>query len=126
MNAKMSQHLTLLGLGSMAFYGVMLATDKVSIELMPQFLTSAIIFLSSGRILKKAARSLARADEDEQESKPRREFDWPWLTALLNWNAALVVIGIMAIFLMMPAGVSVIEALSSTLAHETFFAGAVP
>ncbi len=124
MNARMSQHLTLLGLGAMAFYAVMLATDNVSLELMPQFLTSAIIFLSSGRIMKMAARSLAK-DEEEKEVPPR-ETDWPWLTALLNWNAALVLIGIMAIFLMKPAGVSLVEVLSSTLAPATFTAGTVP
>jgi hypothetical protein len=123
----MSQHLTLLGLGAMAFYAVMLATDNVSLELMPQFLTSAIIFLSSGRIMKMAARSLAKDEEEkEKEDRPSRETDWPWLTALLNWNAALVLIGIMAIFLMKPAGVSLMEVLSSTLAPATFTAGTVP
>jgi hypothetical protein len=123
----MSQHLTLLGIGAMAFYAVMLATDRVSIELMPQFLTSAIIFLSSGRLMKMAARSMSR-DDEETDAKPRRELDWPWLTALLNWNAALVVIGIMAIFLMKPTDLSLLDALSSTLAPAIFSpaAGVVP
>jgi hypothetical protein len=122
----MSQHLTLLGLCAMAFYGLMLGTGNLSIEVMPQFLISAIIFLSSGRIMKLAARSLARAEEEEETQPKRREADWPWLTGLLNWTGALIVVGVMAIFLMKPTDLSLREAFSTTFVHEQFYAGAVP
>ncbi len=125
MNAKMSQHLTLLGLGAMAFYGVMLATGSLTFEVMPQFAVSALIFLTSGRLMRRAVRVRS---EDEAEEKPKKpsEADWPWLTGLLNWTAALLIFGTMGIVLMKPAGVSLSEAIHHTVAHEQFYAGAVP
>jgi len=125
-NAKMGQHMTLLGLGAMAFYGIMLSSGHLSIEVMPQFLVSAVIFLCSGRVMRMAARSLQQ-DEREETVRPRRpEMDWPWLTALLNWSAAMLVIGVMAIILMKPAGVSLRDALGHSFAQEQYFAGAIP
>ena len=127
MNAKMSQRLTLLGLCAMAFYGVMLATGTLSLEVMPQFVVSALIFLTSGRLLRRTAR--VRNDEEEAEGKAppaRGEPDWPWLTALLNWTAALLIIGAMAIFIMMPVGISFSDALTQTNAHSHYFSTTVP
>jgi hypothetical protein len=126
MNAKMSQQLTLLGLGTMAFYGIMLSTGNLSIEVMPQFLITAIIFLSSGRIMRAAAKSLGDSEADENERPKRPEADWPWLTGLLNWTAALLVIGIMAIILMKPTGVSFLETLSHTVTPAHYSAEFVP
>lgn len=130
MNAKLSQHLTLLGLCAMAFYGAMLASGTLSLEVMPQFVVSALIFLTSGRMLRRSARARS-AEEEKPERKadapPKPETDWPLLTAMLNWTAALLVFGVMAIFIMKPAGVSFLDALQHTTAHEQhFFAGAVP
>jgi hypothetical protein len=126
MNAKMSQQLTLLGLGAMAFYGFMLASGALSIEVMPQFAVSALIFLTAGRLMRRASR-VHSADEDAPvKPKKRNDADWPWLTGLLNWTAALLIFGTMGIFLMKPAGVSLGEALHHTVAHEQFYAGAVP
>ena len=125
MNAKMSQHLTLLGLCAMAFYGVMLATGTLTLEVMPQFLVSALVFLTAGRLMRRGVSY--REDTEETAPKPNRvEADWPWLTGLLNWSAALLLIGVMAIFVMKPIGVSFLDALSQTVAHEQYFAGAVP
>jgi hypothetical protein len=127
MNAKMSRHLTLLGLWAMAFYGVMLATGTLSLEVMPQFVVSALIFLTSGRLLRRTAR--VRNDEEEAEGKAcpaRVEPDWPWLTALLNWTAALLIIGVMAILIMMPVGISFSDALTQTNAYSHYFSTAVP
>ena len=130
MNAKMSQHLTLLGLCAMAFYGAMLASGKLSLEVMPQFLVSALIFLTSGRLLRRP--SGARREEEEETSSvrpaPRKtgEADWAWLTALLNWTAALLVLGGMGLFIMKPVGVTFSDALTRTAAHEHYFATAVP
>lgn len=122
MNAKLGQHLTLLGLCAMIFYGFMLGTGRMTSEVMPQFIVSALIFLSAGRLFKKTA------DESDDEPAPgsRREPDWDWLTALLNWSAALLIIGIMAILLMKPVDVSLLEAFSLSTAQQNFFAGAVP
>lgn len=131
MNAKLSQHMTLLGLCAMAFYGVMLATGKLSIDVMPQFAVSALIFLTSGRLMRKAARIMTEEKDEDQEQVltkkvEREEPDWPFLTNLLNWTAALLVVGIMALIIMKPVGVSFTDAFSETLAHESFYAGHVP
>jgi type IV secretory pathway VirB2 component (pilin) len=126
MNAKMSQQLTLLGLGAMAFYGIMLSTGNLSIEVMPQFLVSAVIFLSSGRIMRAAAKALGDSETEENERPKRPEADWPWLTGLLNWTSALLVIGIMAIILMKPTGISFIEALNHSAPPAHYSAEFVP
>ena len=126
MNAKMGQRLTLLGLGAMAFYGIMLSTGNLSLEVMPQFLVSAVIFLSSGRIMRLTAKSLGDSEAEENERPKRPEADWPWLTALLNWTAAMLVIGLMAIILMKPSGVSFREAISRTFTPAHFSAEFVP
>ena len=126
MNAKMGQQLTLLGLGALAFYGVMLSTGNLTLEVMPQFLVSAVIFLSSGRIMRAAAKNLGDSEAEENERLRRPEADWPWLTALLNWTAAMLVIGIMAIILMKPAGVSFLEVFSHTVTPAHFSAEFVP
>jgi hypothetical protein len=129
MGAKISHCMTLLGICSMAFYAVMMTLGLLPVDLMPQFLISSVIFLTSGRVMRRAARALAR-DEQEEEEKPVRRTaspaDWPWLTGLLNWTGAILIIGLMAIFLMKPIGISLQDALSASAAHEQFFATAVP
>ena len=67
MNARLSTQMTLLGICAMAFYGVMLGTGVFSTDLMPQFIISAVIFLSSGKIMRKAAQRMVR-DEAILES----------------------------------------------------------
>jgi hypothetical protein len=97
---------------------------------MPQFLVSSIIFLSSGRIMRKAARALARDDAEEEEKRETRSTaspaDWPWLSAFLNYAGALLIIGIMAIFLMKPIGVSLQDVIAISSGNEQFFATAIP
>ncbi|MBE0598120.1 MAG: hypothetical protein IH614_12700 [Desulfuromonadales bacterium] len=130
MGAKISNCMTLLGICSMAFYAIMMSLGLLSVDLMPQFLVSSVIFLTSGRIMRKAGRAMVRDEAEEEEAAPPRltaaPADWPWLTGLLNWTGALLIIGIMAIFLMKPIGISLQEALSASAAHEQFFATAVP
>ena len=58
MNSKLSLQMTLLGLGVLAFYAGMLATGRVSVEVLPQFAVSAIIFLCSGRVMRQMAARL--------------------------------------------------------------------
>lgn len=126
MNAKLGQHLTLLGFCALIFYGIMLASGQMTLEILPQFLVTAVIFLSSGRIMRRAARQ----SESEEDEKPVRDdqpiTDWSWLTTLLNWTCACLIIGIMAILLLKPIGLSWQEALSLTIPNQHYFAGAVP
>jgi hypothetical protein len=126
LNSKLSQQMTILGLCAMVFYAVMLATGVLSTEVMPQFVVSAVLFLSSGRFMRKAARSLPERERKEKQKSRTSEADWPWLAAIVNWIFALGILAGMAIWVMTPIGVSFLEALQHTLAHEQFFAGAVP
>ncbi len=125
---KLSQHLILLGFCAIGFYGFMFASGKLPIEAMPQFLVSAVVFMSSGHYMRKAAKSLAReqSEEDESDEEKRVTADWPWLTGLLNWTGAFLVIGIMAIFLMKPIGLSFSDAFQFTAAPDQYFSHTVP
>ncbi len=129
MNAKLGQHMILLGLCAMMFYAVMLISGKLPVEAMPQFAISAIIFMSSGHFMRKAARTMAR-DEGEENSKPkkkRKDPDWAWLTTLLNWTAAFLVIGIMAIILMKPIGVTFHDAIKAAKTYDhQYFSHSIP
>ena len=114
MNVNLSQQMTLLGLAAMAFYAVMLATGVVGLDVMPQFMVSAIIFLSSGRLMRMAAKNLPRKEIDEKAEQKKRdkvEPDWDWLGQFLNWAMALVVIGALALWIMKPVGVSFVDAI---------------
>lgn len=134
MNPKLSQHMTLLGLCAMAFYGVMLATGQFSMEVMPQFLVSAVIFLCSGRIMRLMAKRLPVKEKDDTQPQARTakpsprasEADWPFLTGLLNWSAAFLIIAVMALWLMKPIGISLGDLFQNSKAHHHFFAGSVP
>ena len=114
MNANLSQQMTLLGLAAMAFYAVMLTTGVVGVDVMPQFMISAVIFLSSGRLMRKAARNLPQKEVDEvaeAKKKRRTEADWNWLSQFLNWAMALLILGVLALWIMKPVGVSLIDAI---------------
>ena len=126
MKSKVGQRLTLLGLCAMIFYGFMLANGQLTVEILPQFLVAAVIFLSSGRIMRRAAQKIGQ-DDEEKDAKPERpELDWPWLTALLNWTCAFLVVGVMALLLLKPLDLSWSEAFSRVAAPDHYFAGAVP
>jgi len=103
MNAKLSRQMTLLGLGVLAFYAGLLGTGQVSIEILPQFAISAVVFLCSGKIMRQMAARLPDREEDETE-KP--EPDWALRTQVLNWTAAATVITIVALFLVKPPGMT--------------------
>jgi len=47
MNAKFSLQMTLLGLGVMVFYAGLVMTGQVSLEILPHYAISALIFLCS-------------------------------------------------------------------------------
>jgi hypothetical protein len=115
MNAKFSLQMTLLGLGVMVFYAGLVMTGQVSLEILPHYAISALIFLCSGRIMRQMAAKLPpRADG---EANPYRLIpDWSMRTAMLNWVAAGVLVSIMAAILVKPDGMTFTEMLQFTAA----------
>ena len=123
MHANLGQHLTLLGICALLFTMAMVALGKFPLSVLPQFLASSVIFLVAGRCMR------GTPDEDAPPVVRRRLHigaDWPWLATLLNWTFALLLIGILAIALAKPVGVSFSDAITFTKAHEHFFAGVIP
>ena len=70
MNAKLSIQMTLLGLGVMVFYAGLLATGQVSMEILPHYAISAIIFLCSGKMLRQMAARLPARDGGDDQPRP--------------------------------------------------------
>lgn len=104
MNAKLSRQMTLLGLGVLAFYAGVLGTGHASLEVLPQFAISAVIFLSSGKIMRHMAAKLPVKEETEEAEVEQP--DWELRTLVLNWVAAATVVSIVALFLIKPASMS--------------------
>lgn len=119
MNAKLSRQMTLLGLGVLAFYAGLLATGQVSLEILPQFAISAVIFLSSGRIMRQMATKLPCKEQESDDVEPRPEPDWELRTLVLNWVAAGAVVGIVGLFIVKPSSMSFPE-LFEFLLHTDF------
>jgi len=119
MNINLSQKMTLRGLCAMAFYGLMLASGQATLEVMPQFLVSALVFLFSGRILRMVgARSSEKAEEAEQEEEQgATEEEWGRLTLLLNWGAVLAIITVLALWIMTPPGATLGEFVQQTFVN---------
>lgn len=127
MKGNLGQYLTVLGFCALAFYGVMLGCGYLGLEAMPQFVVTAVIFLTAGRMLKKARLgSVGEEEEEKIAGVQRREPDWVWLTAFMNWTAALLIIALMAILLMKPTEFSLLDAYKFSPSLGSFFAGAVP
>jgi len=104
MNAKLSRQMTLLGLGVLAFYAGLLGTGHASLEILPQFAISAVIFLSSGKIMKQMAEKLPAKEKNESEEV--EEPNWELRNLVLNWVAAAAVVSIVALFLVKPASMT--------------------
>ena len=124
MKGNLGQYLTVLGFCALGFYGFMFGYGHLGLEAMPQFVVTAVIFLTAGRMLRKVR--LGTAEEEEDKGVSRREPDWAWLTAFMNWTAALLIIALMAILLMKPAELSLLDVFKASSAQSSFFAGAVP
>lgn len=101
MNAKLSRQMTLLGLGVLAFYAGILGTGLASLEILPQFAISAVIFLCSGKIMRQMAEKLPAKEQPEAE-----EPNWELRNLVLNWMAAAAVVSIVALFLVKPASMT--------------------
>lgn len=126
MKGNLGQYLTVLGFCALGFYGAMFGCGYLGLEAMPQFVVTAVIFLTAGRMLKKVRLGSSEEEEKEVAGALRREPDWAWLTAFMNWTAALLIIAFMAILLMKPTDLSLLDAFKFSPARSSFFADAVP
>ncbi len=106
MNVKLSRQMTLLGLGVLAFYAGLLGTGYASLEILPQFAISAIIFLSSGKIMRQMAAKLPAREKEQKSEETAEEPNWELRNLALNWVAAATVVGVIALFLVKPASMT--------------------
>ena len=104
MNARLSRQMTFLGLGVLVFYAGMLGTGQASLEILPQFAISAVIFLSSGKIMRQMAEKLPAKEQSDTEDVA--EPNWELRNLVLNWIAAATVVSIVALFLVKPASMT--------------------
>lgn len=128
MNANLRNQMTLLGLAAMVFYGALLATGTVGTDVMPQFIASALVFLSSGRLLRKPAAQRSEEENDESREE-KKEINWEKMTLLLNWGMSILLISGMAIWIMKPTDVTFADALWSLIPEEktyTWVGGIAP
>lgn len=101
------RQMTILGLVALCYYAVLLAAGVVDIDVMPQFVVSAAIFFSSGRLMRGVARS--RPQKKREEEKPAKEPNWELRAQVLNWVMALLIMGALGLWVMKPVGVSFLE-----------------
>jgi hypothetical protein len=108
---NLGKQMTFLGLLALGYYAVLLVSGAVSTDVMPQFMVSAIIFLSSGRLMRKSVKiKTARKNQANEKEKP--EPNWALRTQILNWVMATLIICALGLFVMKPVGVSFFEMLS--------------
>ncbi|MGK2905502.1 MAG: hypothetical protein ACSLFH_04040 [Desulfuromonadales bacterium] len=107
MNVKLSRQMAMLGLGVLAFYAGILGTGHASLEILPQFAISAVIFLCSGKIMRQMAAKLPAREQPEDEGT--EEPDWELRNLVLNWMAAAAVVSIVALFLVKPTSMTFSE-----------------
>jgi hypothetical protein len=97
----------------LVFYASLIVSGQVSLEILPHYAISAVIFLCSGKMLRQMAARMPEREETEK-SACRLIPDWSMRTAMLNWVAAGVLVTIMALFLVKPDGMSFTEMLQFT------------
>jgi divalent metal cation (Fe/Co/Zn/Cd) transporter len=106
MNAKLSRQMTMLGLGVLAFYAAVLGTGHATLEILPQFAISAVIFLSSGKIMRQMAAKLPSKEKPEDDEEEIEAPNWELRNLVLNWVAAAAVVSIVALFLVKPTSMT--------------------
>jgi hypothetical protein len=104
-----AQQMTLLGLVALAYYAILVASGVVSTDVMPQFVVSAVIFLSSGRLLRGLARSRVKEERKDENGKPRPAPNWARRTQILNWVMVVLIMCALGLWIMKPVGVSFFE-----------------
>ncbi len=102
---NLGQQMTILGLVALVYYAVLLTAGVLSTDVMPQFLVSALIFLSSGRLLRKAPRKEPKLDKDGNPILP----NWKLRTAILNWTMVFIILTTLALWVIKPVGMSFME-----------------
>lgn len=107
---KLSQQMTILGMAALMYYAVLLVMGVLSTAVMPQFIVTAIIFLSSGWLIRNGARRRTdEDDDDESKKKPRVEPNWALRTQILNWGMTVFIVCALGLWVMKPVGVSFLE-----------------
>ena len=102
--------MTFLGLVALAYYAVLLAMGVLSIAVMPQFLVAAVIFLSSGRLIRSGARRRSdKGDDGNVKKKPHVEPNWALWTQVLNWGMTVLILSVLGLWVMKPVGVPFLE-----------------
>ena len=97
--------MTFLGLAALAYYAIMLSIGILSTDVMPQFMVSALIFLSSGKLLRNAPRK----EKLDKDGNPKKEPNWKLRTAILNWTMTFLILGTLVLWIIKPVGMSFME-----------------
>ena len=104
---NLGQQMTILGLAALVYYAALLTVGVLSADVMPQFLVSALIFLSSGRLLRKAPKT--RSQKLDKDGNPRKEPNWKLRTAILNWTMTFLILGTLVLWIIKPVGMTFME-----------------
>jgi len=118
---KLSKLMTLFGLAVMGFYAIMLSSGKFSLEVMPQFATAAVMFLSSGRIMKKIAQRI-NFTHQKQRRDNQPHLDWQ----LLIWISGITLLMLLSLLILIPFGVSIQDTYLLRLTHQLSINGWTP
>lgn len=118
MYTKLSKLMTLFGLAVMGFYAIMLSSGQFDLEVMPQFAIAAVIFLSSGRIMRKVARRI----QQQQNCSATSHVD----LQLLCWLLGIAMLMILSLLLLVPFGVSLQDTYLFRLTHQLCNCGWTP
>lgn len=114
---SLSRQMTLLGLIALIYCGTLVSVGVLSTDVVPQFLVTAIIFMSSGRLVRKSARNRSREDDSDE---PKKVVNWALRTKILNWSMTFIIVTVLALWVMKPVGVPFLEFL-----QMKFFLGVV-
>ena len=121
MNTKLSKLMTLFGLCAMGFYAIMLSSGSFSLNIMPQFAISAVMFLSSGRIMRKVAKRI-RTGQGKDEEDDHKGMDFQ----LLSWVIGLFILMVLSLMLLVPFGVSLEDTYLFRITHQLCDSGLIP
>lgn len=121
MYTKLSKLMTLFGLCAMGFYAIMLSSGNFSLNVMPQFAISAVMFLSSGRIMRKIAKRI-RAGQGKEEEEKHQGMD----VQLLSWVIGMFVLMVVSLMLLVPFGVSLEDTYLFRITHQLCDSGLIP
>jgi len=126
MHAKLSRYMTTLGLFAMIFYGSMMAMGVMSVDMMPQFLVSAVIFLTSGRIMRKAAKRMRVPKRFDPRISAIEPTAADMKHPVLEWVAAVSVLLVMAVALMKPVDLTMSDAWHDLKVDDLYYSATVP